>query len=174
MESQASTLAAPRYFQHVRYGTYYEPIILPVAEQKGFHPLLLFSVVRQASLFEGYVSSSAGARGLMQIIPSTGAALASSLGWPPDYTDLDLYRPVVSVTYGGHYLMNNRNLFNGDLYAALAAYNGGPGNADIWLQMAGGDQDLFVEVIRYQETRDYIRSIYENFVIYRSLYGRVP
>ncbi len=174
METQASTLAAPRYFQHIRYGTYYQEIVVPTAERYGFHPLFLYAVIRQESLFEGYVRSSAGARGLMQIIPATGATLAVSVGWPPDYTEEDLYRPQVSITYGAHYLASNRDYFGGDLYVALAAYNSGPGNAAIWADLAGNDPDLFVEVVRYQETRLYIRSIYELFGMYRSLYGTIP
>ncbi len=174
METQASTLAAPRYLQHIRYGAYYRELVVPAAERYGFHPLFLYAVIRQESLFEGYVRSSAGARGLMQIIPSTGAAVASNLGWPPDYTDDDLYRPQVSITLGAHYLASNRDYFGGDLYVALAAYNSGPGNAAIWADLAGNDPDLFVEVVRYQETRLYIRSIYELFGMYRSLYGTIP
>ncbi|KXK15721.1 MAG: lytic transglycosylase catalytic subunit [Chloroflexi bacterium OLB14] len=107
----------------------------------------------------------------MQIIPSTGAQIASELGKPLDYNDNDLYRPYVSIMFGTHYLTKNRNLFNGDTYAALAAYNGGPGNALAWKELSGDDPDLFVESVRFEETRNYIRHIYEIFVIYRRLYG---
>jgi len=62
---------------------------------------------------------------------------------------------------------------NGHIYAALAAYNGGPGNAVIWKQLAGDDPDLFLEIVRFEETRDYIRNIYEIFVIYRRLYSNI-
>jgi len=57
---------------------------------------------------------------------------------------------------------------------ALAAYNGGPGNAAIWKELAGDDPDLFLEVIRFEETRSYIKGIYEIFTIYRNLYDRTP
>ena len=110
----------------------------------------------------------------MQIIPSTGQSLAQNMGWPPDYTDDDLYRPVVSLSLGAHYLKSNLDYFDGDLFAALAAYNSGPGNAEIWMNLADGDPDLFVEIVRFEETRSYIRSIYENYIVYRSLYGSVP
>ncbi len=63
-------------------------------------------------------------------------------------------------------------LFGGNMYAALAAYNGGPGNAQAWLSQAPDDPDLFLEIIRYAETRDYIRGVYELFCIYRLLYDR--
>ncbi len=172
--SDAETMNAPVYFNHLRFGTYYQELIVPLAKAYDFHPLFLFSVVRQESLFEGFVFSSAGARGLMQIVPSTGAAIASRNGWPENYTDDDLNRPKVNLTFGTDYLDSQRDYFDGDLYAALAAYNAGPGNAAIWKALSGGDQDLFLETIRYKETRKYIRGIYEIFSIYRRLYNRTP
>lgn len=107
----------------------------------------------------------------MQIIPSTGGQIVSQLGWPPNYDEQDLYRPDVSVAFGVHYLAKNRDLLDGDLYAALAAYNGGPGNALEWKRLAGEDPDLFLETVRFEETRNYIRNIYEIYVIYKRLYG---
>ncbi len=171
LDEHAESMMAPPYFGYVRYGLYYSGLVLPDAQANGFDPLFLFSVIRQESLFEGFVSSSAGARGLMQIIPSTGAQINSQLGWPLEYDDKDLYRPDVSVAFGTHYLAGNRKALEGDLYAALAAYNAGPGNALAWKQLAGNDPDLFLESVRFQETRDYIRNIYEIYVIYRRLYG---
>ncbi len=169
-----TSLSAPGYFNHIRFGAYYSDLVMPLAEDYGFHPLFLYALIRQESLFEGFVNSSAGARGLMQIIPATGAEIAENLGWPQNYTSDDLYRPVVSVRYGVDYLDRQRKLFDGNLYAALAAYNGGPGNAQEWLEMAPNDPDLFLEVIRYDETRNYLRRIYENFNIYRLIYNRTP
>ncbi|MEJ5225628.1 MAG: transglycosylase SLT domain-containing protein, partial [Anaerolineales bacterium] len=89
----------------------------------------------------------------------------------PDYDSQDLYRPYISVTFGAYYLDNNRRLLNGDWYAALAAYNGGPGNAAAWQELSNGDQDLLLEVVRFEETRNYIRYIYEVFNIYKTLYN---
>ena len=170
----AASLNAPDYFNHVRFGSYYSDLVIPIAQAYDLHPLFLFSVMRQESLFEGFVRSNAGARGLMQIIPATGQSIAANAGWPPDYTAEDLYRPKVSLTFGAHYLNQQRNYFDGQLYPALAAYNAGPGNASIWWDLAGGDPDLFLEIIRYDEPRDYIRGIYEVFAIYRRLYDRTP
>jgi soluble lytic murein transglycosylase len=174
MDEQSKTLAAPRYFNLVRYGTYYQDLVVPIAQGNGFHPLFLFSVIRQESLFEGFVRSGAGARGLMQIIPETGQNLADNVGWPPDYTSEDLYRPFINIRLGSIYLMNNRNYFGGDLYAALAAYNAGPGSAEVWKGLSGSDPDLFLEIVRYSETRGYIRSIYETYWMYRQLYETIP
>jgi len=168
----AETLGAPKYFNYLRFGTYYEDLIIPIAQEYGLHPLFLFSVVRQESLFESFIRSSAAASGLMQIMPATGADIAENMGWPDNYSAEDLYRPIVSVNFGADYLDTQRNNFDGDMYAVLAAYNGGPGNATEWRKLAPDDPDAFLEVIRYPETRNYIRVIYEVFNIYRWLYDR--
>lgn len=166
----AGTFNAPIYFNHLRFGAYYEDIVVAAAEENGFHPLFLLSVIRQESLFEGFVTSTAGARGLMQIIPATGDELARSKSWPSGYTSEDLYRPLVNIHFGATYLDQQRDYFGGEIPVALAAYNGGPGNAARWLELANGDMDLFVEVIRFSETRNYIRYIYELYTIYMNLY----
>lgn len=171
LDEHTESMMAPPYFSHVRYGLYYSDLVIPDAQTNNLDPLFVFSVMRQESLFEGFVNSSAGARGLMQVIPSTGAQIVSQLGWPANYDDKDLYRPDVSVAFGTHYLGNNRDLLGGDLYATLAAYNGGPGNSLEWKRLSGDDPDLFLETVRFEETRNYIRSIYEIYVIYRRLYG---
>ncbi|MCJ7513421.1 MAG: transglycosylase SLT domain-containing protein [Anaerolineales bacterium] len=132
---------------------------------------LLLSLVRQESLFEGFATSYAAARGLTQVIPSTGQNIADQLGWPPDYTPDDLYRPLVSVRFGLYYLSRQLLRYEGDPYAALAAYNAGPGNADIWKELAPEDPDLFLEIVRLTQPQEYIRSIQEVYAIYHRLYA---
>jgi len=168
----ADTLSAPAYFNHIRFGSYFADTIISLANEYGFHPLFLFSLVRQESLFDPHISSSAGARGLMQIMPSTGEEIQKNLGYPENYTVEDLLRPEVNLTFGVDYLDAQRDYFDGNIYAALAAYNGGPGNAAIWLSAAPDDFDLFLEVVRFVETRNYIRGVYELFNLYRIIYNR--
>jgi soluble lytic murein transglycosylase len=174
MDTQLDTLAAPAYFNHMRYGFYYPELVPAAASQGGLEQLFLYSVIRQESLYEGFATSYAGARGLMQIMPATGQDLADSLGWPPGYTASDLYRPLINVNLGTTYLVNNRGRFNGDLFATLAAYHAGPGSSEIWLGLSGDDPDLFVELVRFEDTRNYIRSIYEIYWMYRLNYEQVP
>jgi soluble lytic murein transglycosylase len=171
LDSQSASLTAPDYFNHLRYGLYYHDLIITEAQRYGMDPLFMFSLIRQESLFEGFVSSTAGAHGLMQIIPDTAQQIATELSWPPAYKQTDMYRPIVSVRFGSYYLSENRDLLNGNWYAALAAYNAGPGNAIAWRDLAGNDPDLLLEVIRFEETRNYIRFIYEIFSTYRTLYS---
>ncbi|MBG0770718.1 MAG: lytic transglycosylase domain-containing protein, partial [Anaerolineaceae bacterium] len=167
----ATALDAPEFFTRIRFGAYYLVWVLPVAEEKGLNPLLLLAIMRQESHFEGFAQSAAYAYGLMQVIPVTGEEIATDLGWPENYTTADLYRPYVSIVFGATYLARQLNYFDGDLYDMLAAYNGGPGNTLYWQELAGEDMDLFLETIRVQETRDYIRYITENYYIYRMIYG---
>ncbi|QRN83382.1 tetratricopeptide repeat protein [Chloroflexota bacterium] len=167
----ATALDAPEFFTRVRFGAYYLDWVLPIAKNRNFDPLLLLAIMRQESHYEGFAQSAAYAYGVMQIIPTTGEELAGELGWPTDYTAADLYRPYVSILFGATYLARQLNYFDGDLYDMLAAYNGGPGNTLYWQELAGNDMDLFLETIRIQETRNYIRLITENYTIYRMIYG---
>lgn len=168
--SEAATLTAPKFFNHIRFGVYYRDTVVSSAVEHNMDPLLLFSIIRQESMFEGAIISSAGARGLMQIMPAVGEEIAGTYGWPPNYTEKDLLMPIKNVRMGTHYLKKWVDYFGGDMTAALAAYNGGIGNAMEWKKLSGNDPDLFLEIIRYSETRDYIRYITENYEIYKSIY----
>ena len=169
--TDAGTMNAPKYFNRIRFGAYYRDLVETETKSEGLDPLFFYSMMRQESLFEGFVTSSAGARGLMQIVPSTGQEAADLAGWPLDFTPDDLYRPIVGIRLGADYLAVQLHAYGGDLYTALAAYNAGPGWASYWSSLANGDLDLFLEVIQFEETRNHIRSIYELFNIYRDLYS---
>lgn len=165
-------LQAPEYFSRIRFGAYYLDWLLPAAEAEGLSPLLILSVIRQESAYEGFATSVADARGLMQILRTTGDDLYNRLGWPEDYTVEDLYRPNVSLVFGTSYLRQWQQYFEGDVFAMLASYNGGIGNTIFWMDLnPSGDPDLFLEIIRLEETRNYIRIINEIHYIYRWLYG---
>lgn len=169
-----STLSAPVYFNHIRFGVYFKDLVLQYARSENLNPLLLMAVMRQESLFEGFAKSGAGARGLMQIMPATGSEIADSMGWPANFTPDDLYRPLVSIRLGARYLNRQITYFDGDVMAALTAYNAGPGNTLVWKNLVSEDPDLFFEVVRIDETRQYIIHIAEFLYIYRSIYERNP
>ncbi len=167
-------VTAPRYFNYVRFGPYFADLVVPLAQEYGFHPLFVYALIRQESLFQARIASAAGAQGLMQIIPSTGEQVARQLGWPPDFTPEDLNRPLVSLRLGLAYFAEQYRRFGQNPYAALAAYNAGPGNAATWYDLAGDDPDLFLELIPFAETHLYIRRVYENYRMYLLLYARNP
>jgi soluble lytic murein transglycosylase len=160
----------PPFIARLAYPTYFEDLVLENADRSGLDPLLIFALIRQESLFESLATSSASAHGLMQVIPSTGAEIAAELDWPPDYETADLYRPYVSLRFGTYYLAQQRDRFGGRIDVALAGYNGGPLRAGGWLENAGDDPDLFLELITLSEPRIYVERIKEHLAFYQALY----
>ena len=160
----------PRFLGCLIYPTYYDDLVEQEAARMDFDPLVVYALLRQESLFEGSATSWAAAHGLMQVIPPTGAQIAQALGWPPNYETPDLYRPMVSVRFGVWYLAEQRDALDQNLFAAMAAYNGGPGNSARWWAAADQDPDLFVELITFSETRTYVTRIREHYARYRWLY----
>jgi len=165
------TLDAPSFVLKLAYPGAYRELVLQEAERTGLDPLLILSLIRQESLFESLATSSASAQGLMQVIPPTGAQISAELDWPPGYETADLYRPYVSLRFGTYYLDKQRDRFEDRIDVALAAYNGGPSNAQRWLERAGNDPDRFLEEITFSETRLYLQRIFEHYAAYRMLYG---
>ena len=165
-----ASMNAPLWFNHIRFGLYFDEIIEDAANEFNFEPLLIFSLIRQESFFEGFIISSAGAKGLMQIMPATGEEIANLLKWPVNYQESDLYKPIVNIRMGTSYLSRMRTYFNGDIFASLAAYNAGPGNVSNWLDKADNDPDLFLEIIPFEETQRYLKNIYTFYRIYETLY----
>jgi soluble lytic murein transglycosylase len=144
--------------------------VTPQAEANGFPPLLLLALIRQESFFRPDAESVASALGLTQVIPATAEEIAGQLK-EEDFTFGNLVRPKVSLRFGAHYLGAQLELFEGDVPAALAAYNGGPGNSLRWREAAPADADLFLEVINLSETRSYVELVLEHYAHYRYAYG---
>jgi len=149
----------------------YGKLIRAEAKKWGLDPRLLFSVIRQESHFETGATSSAGARGLMQVMPGTAKGIAERLGWQ-DFDPSQAYWPYINVALGANYVAQWLNHFEGSLAAALAAYNGGPGNEAVWRGWAPEDDDLMVSLINITETRVYVQLVWENYAAYQRLYPR--
>jgi len=168
-----SSLSTPIYFTHIRFGAYFRELTVSAAKEFDVPPLLLFALIRQESMFNPYIYSAAGASGLAQIIPATGQDIVGLLKWPPNYEHSDLLRAEVSVKLGAFYLSDVKDYLNSDFQAALAGYNAGPGSAEAWLALSNDDPDLFLEVIRFQETQNYLLQITEFLNIYKLIYTRI-
>lgn len=160
----------PAFLARLLYPQYYADLVAAHAQEFGHDPLLIYSLIRQESLFEPFAASFASAYGLMQVIPPTGREIHGDLAWPANYTERDLTRPFVSVRFGAYYLAKQLRFLGGDQYAALAAYNGGPGNSRAWQNRSSGDPDVFFMTISFDETQRYIRAIAANYAIYHRLY----
>jgi soluble lytic murein transglycosylase len=162
----------PRFIQQLSYPLYYRELVVAEAQAQDIEPLLLFTLIRQESLFEPSVTSSADARGLTQVIPPTGEWIAGRLGWD-DWEEDDLRLPYVNVAFGAWYLSVQLATFDEQVIPALVAYNAGPGRVHEWLE-AVPDLDLFVETMPYYEPRRYVRIIYGDYQNYQRLYRSEP
>ena len=160
---------APLALQRLAYPLPYADLIREQADRWKLDPRLLAAVIRQESRFEPAAASHAGAQGLMQVMPGTAQGIAAQLGWH-DFRPEQIYRPYVNVAFGAYYIHQGLEQFDGSLAAALAAYNGGPGNAAFWRKLAPGDDDLMVALISVGETRVYVQTVWAQYDVYRRLY----
>ncbi|MDP2949306.1 MAG: transglycosylase SLT domain-containing protein [Chloroflexota bacterium] len=169
---QAMPLAqAARPLLELAYPQDYASLIQAAATKNVVSPLLILALIRQESFFNPAASSPAGALGLTQVVPATGQEIAQELD-RKDFQASDLLRPLVSIDFGAYYLGSQLHSFDDNPYFALAAYNGGPGNALGWSQgAAGSDMDLFIELVGFSETRSYLKLVLENYAVYRFLYA---
>lgn len=166
--SGVPTLDAPPYIARMRFPAYYVDVVQERAP--SIDPLLMLSLMRHESLFNTNADGGAAEKGLTQVIPSTAQYIADQLDWP-DYQHSDLYRPYAGIAFGAFYLDEQLRRFDGNVIAALAGYNAGPGRAIDWLALSGDDPDLFMTAITISSTRSYVQSIYRNYAVYRVLYG---
>jgi len=141
------------------------------AAEFGVDPLLLVALVRQESVFDPEALSPAGARGLAQLLPGTAAFTARGLDVTFDPAWITV--PDLNLHLGAAHLAELLRRFGGRVEAAVAAYNAGGPSVLRWVARAAGeDPDAFIELIPYQETRGYTRSVLRNRDLYRSLYTR--
>ena len=105
----------------------------------------------------------------MQIMPHTGRNLARQ--HRQRYRTQDLYDPEVNIRYGTHYLKEVMDTFGGRLEYALASYNAGPHRVKAWTGMdLTLDSEEFIEEIPFTETRNYVKLVLRNEMLYRRLY----
>jgi peptidoglycan lytic transglycosylase len=146
-------------------------IIREQAADKRLDPALIAAVIYCESKFEPH-PSSAGAEGLMQILPATAYYLAHLSGGRR-FTSSDLSTPSVNVAYGSYYLRYLFDHYGGNEILALAAYNGGLANVDSWVARAGAaGRELTIADIPFPETREYVRRVLTAEQDYRNLYAR--
>ncbi|MBF8258521.1 MAG: SLT protein, partial [Actinobacteria bacterium] len=133
--------------------------------RSGLDPLVLHAIIRQESSFQPDVLSSAGAVGLMQLMPRTAAETALKEKMPKPGRK-DLLRPALNVQLGAAYLSRLVKGYGGDYFRAVAAYNAGEAAVARWWEGSNGDPAAFLERISYKETRFYLRRVFLNLLQY--------
>lgn len=154
-----------RAIQELTLPLKHEDVIRQQAQEKDVDAALIAAVIYSESKFSDR-TSSAGARGLMQITPEAANEIERRSGGTT-FRLKDLSDPEINIRYGTYLLRELLDRYDGDVVAALAAYNAGPANVDKW-----GGSDLSVEGIPFPETRAYVEEVLDKQRTYRDKYGR--
>lgn len=157
------------WVQRTRYPIPYKAIVQKHANQYGVDPLLVTAVMREESRFLPKSQSNAGAVGLMQLMPDTAQWAAEKIGLQkiqPDY----LFQPDLNIMLGSWYLSNLSKQFNNNTVLVLAAYNGGRGRVNEWMENGNLSPQGRIDQIPIPETREYVRKVLASYAKYKQLY----
>ncbi|TGE32236.1 lytic transglycosylase domain-containing protein [Desulfosporosinus sp. Sb-LF] len=145
-------------------------IIEKYAAQYGVDPLFVVAVIREESKFLPQSESHKGAKGLMQLMPSTAQSIADSIG-DKTYRDEDLNNPEKNIQYGTWYLSSLQKVFSNNTMLVIAAYNGGRGHVQEWIKTGQIDPaNMLQQDIPFRETRDYVGRVLSSYRKYSLLY----
>jgi soluble lytic murein transglycosylase len=159
----------PEWYQRVYHPLAYTEAIAPNAREQGLDPYLVSALINVESGFRPDVVSSAGAVGLMQLLPETAAQVARDAKLQERVTAETLKRPGTNLRVGTRHLRSLVDEY-GDVDVALAAYNAGFVAVDRWLTEAEHTGRSFREVVDFPATRHYIDEVLAQRDIYKELY----
>ena len=148
------------------------PVVVSTRVDGGAEPAFSLAIARQESNFDPNARSGVGARGVMQLMPSTAAILARRMG--VSYSAERLYDADYNIRLGSTYLQKMVDDFGGSYVMAAASYNAGPNHMPEWTSICGdprtgsGDPIDFIECIPFSETRNYAMRAMETMEVYRA------
>jgi soluble lytic murein transglycosylase len=172
-DQAAYTLARAGYWDdyEIRFPLLYRDAIGSNAASQALDPAWVYAVVRQESTFVPDARSSAGAVGLMQLMPGTAAQVARKNFGEGAPRQEQLTQPDRNVRLGAAYLRGMFDSLRSNAVLATAAYNAGPGRVRQWLPLREVDADVWVEHIPFKETQDYVRRVLAYAVFYEYRLG---
>lgn len=153
----------------LRFPTPYKEPVMQAATQNTIDPAWVYGVMRRESAFSANISSSAGAIGLMQLMPKTARYIGQKMGFKKWHTH-QLTQPKENIRLGSAYLSYLHQKYDGSRILATAAYNAGPRRVDQWVpanQIMAADQ--WIDTIPFTETRDYVKAVLEYTTIFKSI-----
>ncbi|PTD95978.1 lytic transglycosylase domain-containing protein [Pseudothauera lacus] len=166
-------LASNRDHFELRFITPYRQVIEPQVQRQGLEMSWVYGLMRQESRFIAPARSSAGAQGLMQVMPATGQWVARKIGLP-NYSQRMLTDPDTNVLLGTSYMRIILDDLDNHPVLASAGYNAGPGRAWRWRDERPLEGAIYTETIPFDETRDYVKKVMANTVIYAALLDGRP
>lgn len=157
------------------YPLHYQTPMKKYAAKYQLPLTLVTGLTWQESMYKADIRSSAGATGLMQLMPYTAREVAAKAGLK-NFQQSQLTQPEINIQLGAYYLREQLNRWQGELIPTIASYNAGPGAVGRWRQQFGKissslDEELFIERIPYEETRRYVKQVFSHAWAYAWLYG---
>lgn len=150
----------------LRFPTPHHQSLAEHARKRGLDLAWMYGLIRSESAFWEDARSPAGALGLMQVMPRTGAQTASKIGMK-NFNSNQLLKAEYNIPIGSQYLKMMYDDFNGNMILATAAYNAGPHRVKSWLPKTGCiEPDVWIENIPFYETRDYVKRVLSYASIY--------
>jgi len=163
------TLAKSDYWDDldIRYPTPYDAAVRQFADDNGLDPAYVFAIMRTESLFQPEIRSSAGAVGLMQLLPGTARLVARRMDAArPSSSALTI--PEINIQLGSGYLAQMLERWDGNIAMASASYNAGPGRIERWLPRQTMDPTIWIANIPYTETRNYVQRAMSHMTVFQS------
>ncbi|MDR2876295.1 MAG: transglycosylase SLT domain-containing protein [Methylobacillus sp.] len=149
----------------MRYPTPYRDIMETYVRENDLDAAWVYGLIRQESRFMSAAKSSAGASGLMQLMPATAKWVAKQLGIK-SYKANMVTQLDTNIQFGTHYLRHVLDTASGQALMATAAYNAGPGRAVAWAEKEPLEGAIYAETIPFNETRDYVQKVMSNAHFY--------
>ncbi|MBR2787331.1 MAG: lytic transglycosylase domain-containing protein [Clostridia bacterium] len=152
------------------YKQEYSEYVNKYAEINEIDPMWIYAIIKVESNFDKLATSNKGAKGLMQLMDSTALDIAKELNIE-DFELNMLYDPEINIMIGTKYFNKLLEKYNENYYLAIAAYNGGIGNVDNWIDRGVIEADASnIENIPYKETNMYVRKTIRAYTVYVELY----
>lgn len=154
----------------LRYPTPYREVMQNYVRENGLDEAWVYGLIRQESRFISYARSGVGARGLMQVMPTTAKWIANRLGIK-GYNHGMINQLETNIQFGTHYLRYVLDRMGGQSLMATAAYNAGPGRALRWADEKPMEGAIYAETIPFSETRNYVQKVMSNAYFYAHQLG---
>ena len=156
-----------------RFPMPYRDIVMPRTAEVGLDPAYVFGLMRQESRFIADIKSSAGASGLMQLMPATAKWTAKEIGMT-NFTPAMVTDPLTNITLGTAYLKLSVEEFDGSELLAAAGYNAGPGRPRRWRNGPTLEGAVWAENVPFNETRNYVKTVLSAAVVYHMILSNQP
>ena len=159
---------------YIKWSRGYFDLFTRFGEEFKINPYIPLSIARQETILRNDAVSPADAMGLMQIIPKTANEIAKSLGIQNFRPEVDLFDPEINIRLGTYLISSLANTFNNNSIHTIAAYNAGKEIVEVWNKTMKNiaDREIAIELIPYKETREYVKRVLQNIMVYELLYDQ--